>query len=229
MAGKSSKSQGDVAKAADTPPTPKFRRRADARPDEVLDAALALFIEKGFAATRVDEIAKRAGLSKGTVYLYFASKKDVLKGIVRRAVTPVADQTIAMMAGFEGSPRDAITMAMSGLAMRFDDPSVMAIPKLIIREAVVSPEIAQLYRKEVLNAALPMLKTIISKGIASGYFRAVDPELTVRSIMGPILIHVLLDEVFGITPEGGMRMDRLIENHLDIFFDGLSVKPGGVG
>ena len=68
---------------------PKFRRRAEARPDEVLDAALDLFIENGFAATRVDDIAKRAGLSKGAVYLYFPSKEAIIEALVRRALVPV--------------------------------------------------------------------------------------------------------------------------------------------
>ncbi|MGB8621965.1 MAG: helix-turn-helix domain-containing protein, partial [Paracoccaceae bacterium] len=81
---------------------PKFRRRAEARPDEVLDAALALFIRKGFAATKVDEIAARAGLSKGAVYLYFPSKKALLEGLVRRAVVPVAESALGAVAAYRG-------------------------------------------------------------------------------------------------------------------------------
>jgi AcrR family transcriptional regulator len=68
----------------------KFRRRAEARPDEVLDAALAVFVEKGYAAAKMDEVARRAGVSKGTVYLYFPSKEALIEAIVRRAVAPIA-------------------------------------------------------------------------------------------------------------------------------------------
>src|SRR5687767_9635670 len=81
---------------------PKFRRRAEARPDEVLDAALDLFIEKGFAVTRVEDIARRAGLSKGAVYLYFDSKEKILEGLVRRAIIPIAEHALSFARGYEG-------------------------------------------------------------------------------------------------------------------------------
>ena len=97
---------------------PKFRRRAEARPDEVLDAALDLFIEKGFAATRVEDIAKRAGLSKGAVYLYFPSKEKILEGIVHRAVVPIAEHALSFVKNYEGDPRLAITAVMKMLATR---------------------------------------------------------------------------------------------------------------
>ena len=88
---------------------PKFRRRAEARPDEVLDAALALFIEKGFAATRVEDIAIRAGLSKGAVYLYFPSKEAILEGLVKRAIVPVANNALGMLENYAGDPRPVIS------------------------------------------------------------------------------------------------------------------------
>ena len=97
---------------------PKFRRRADARPDEVLDAALDLFIAKGFAATRVEDIAAKAGLSKGAVYLYFPSKEAVLEGIVRRAIVPIATSALSYLENYAGDPRIPITLAMKSLAPR---------------------------------------------------------------------------------------------------------------
>src|ERR1044072_6567612 len=89
---------------------PKFRRRAEARWDEVLDAPSDLFIEKGFAATRVEDIAVRAGLSKGAVYLYFSSKEAVLEGIVRRAMVPIASTAVDMVSNYAGDPRTIISM-----------------------------------------------------------------------------------------------------------------------
>jgi AcrR family transcriptional regulator len=201
---------------------PKFRRRAEARPDEVLDAALDLFIENGFAATRVEDIAARAGLSKGAVYLYFPSKEAVLEGIVRRAIIPIATSALSFVAGYVGDPRVPITLAMKTLAVRLSDPKVMAIPKLMMREMINFPEFAAMYRREVLDHVIPALIGLIRNGIAEGHLRPVDPEMTVRSIVGPILMHVLMDEVFGIRPEGGLSVERLVENHLTILFDGLS-------
>jgi AcrR family transcriptional regulator len=208
------------------PRGPKFRRRAEARPDEVLDAALDLFIEKGFAATRVDDIAQRAGISKGAVYLYFPSKEAILEGLVRRAVVPIAANVQAFAGSFEGDPRILVTSVMKMLAARLADPRLIAIPKLMMREMINFPEFAQMYRREVLDRVLPVIERVISKGIAAGYLRPVDPSLTIRSIVGAIMLHILLAEVFGVEPEGGLRMDRLVDNHLTILFDGLSLPKG---
>src|SRR5204863_6438427 len=105
--------------------TPKFRRRAEARPDEVLDAALDLFIEKGFAATKVEEIAARAGLSKGAVYLYFPSKEAVLEGIVKRAMAPIAMNAASMAENYAGDPRTIITLVLKTVAARMADPKLI--------------------------------------------------------------------------------------------------------
>lgn len=201
---------------------PKFRRRAQARPDEVMDAALDLFIEKGFAATRVEDIAKRAGISKGGVYLYFPSKEAILEGLVRRAVTPIAEDALGFVRNYEGDPRLVITMVMKMLAHKLADPRVTAIPKVILREVATFPNLAQMYRREVLDKVMPVVTELIRRGVDQGYLRQVDPELTLRSIVGPILAHLALAEIFGIQPEGGLGVDRLIENHLNILFDGLS-------
>lgn len=200
----------------------KFQRRADARPDEVLDAALEMFTEKGFAATRVEDIAVRAGVSKGTVYLYFASKEALLEALVRRAIVPVANSALASISDFEGDPRDIIGLVLKSLSHRLADPAIIAVPKVVLREMAAFPHLAAMYRSEVLDLALPVVTGLIRKGIDSGYLRAVDPELTVRSIVGPVMVHVLLDEVFGIAPAGGLEIDRFIDNHLSILFHGIS-------
>jgi len=203
---------------------PKFRRRAEARPDEVLDAALELFMEKGFAATRVDDIAKRAGLSKGAVYLYFPSKEAVLEALVRRAIVPIADTALEALRNYEGDPRIVISMVIRMVGQRFSDPRIVAIPKVVFREVVGFPHLAEMYRTEVLDKVIPVIVGLIRRGVEQGYLRQVDPELTVRSIIGPLLLHLVMAEVFGIAPEGGLHFDRLVENHLNILFDGLSAK-----
>jgi AcrR family transcriptional regulator len=202
--------------------TPKFRRRAEARPDEVLDAALALFTEKGFAATRVEDIAIRAGLSKGAVYLYFPSKEAILEGLVKRALVPIADSALGLLSNYAGDPRPVITAALKLVAGRISDPKLAALPRLMIREIINFPEFAQMYRREVLDRVIPAVQTLIQNGVAEGYFRKVDPEMTLRSVIGPVIAHLLIAELFGIQPVGGLEMDRLVENHLAILFDGLS-------
>ena len=201
---------------------PKFRRRAEARPDEVLDAALELFVEKGFAATRVEDIAARAGLSKGAVYLYFPSKEAILEGLVKRAVLPIANNALSIFENYVGDPRPVISAALKMVAGRLADPKLVAIPRLLIREMIHFPEFAQMYRRDVLDRVIPVLQRLIANGIHEGYLRQVDPELTVRSIVGPIVLHMLMAEIFGLTPADGLAIDRLIDNHLTVLFDGLS-------
>ena len=207
-------------------PEPKFRRRAEDRPDELLDAATTLFLEQGFAGTTVAQIAKRAGLSKGAVYLYFPSKQAVLEGLVARAIAPMSMQILADVTAHPGSVREVISHVLTMMASRLSDPMVMAVPKIVIREAVAAPDIARMYHDAVLAHAVPALTAFIQDGIDRGELRPVDPELTVRSVMGPILIHVFLAEIFAVQPAGGLGMARLVDNHLTILFDGLSIPKG---
>ena len=204
----------------------KFRRRAAARPDEVLDASLDLFIERGYAATRVEDIAKRAGLSKGAVYLYFASKEAILEALVRRAISPIAANAAMTAANYPGSIREAVSMAMRMIAARLTEPRTLAIPRLIMHEVTRFPELAAMYREQVIDKAKPVVEALVARGIASGEFRPVDPDLTVRSIIGPIALHIMLSEIFALRPQGGLQIDRMIENHLSILFDGLAARPG---
>jgi len=208
---------------------PKFRRRAEARPEEVLDAALDLFIEQGFAKTRVEDIAKRAGLSKGAVYLYFPSKEQILEALVKRALTPIAENVFWAISEVRGDPRPTMKTVLRMLAGRLNDPRTLAIPKLILREVIGFPELARMYRREVLDRVLPLVEATLARGIEEGYFRPVDPHLTIRSIIGPMMLHVVLAEVFGIMPESGIGFDQLVENHITILFDGLSAPAAPEG
>ncbi|HCQ66828.1 MAG TPA: TetR/AcrR family transcriptional regulator [Rhodobacteraceae bacterium] len=202
-------------------PEPKFRRRAEDRPDELLDAALTLFVAQGYAHTSVAQIATAAGVSKGAVYLYFPSKQAILEGLVKRAVTPVADRALAVANIAQGDLRATLRSLLGSIVVGLTDPKVFAVPKIVIREAVIAPEIAQMYRNAVLDRVLPFAIGLIRQGVDSGQLRAVDPELTLRTIMGPIVLHVLLSEIFDIRPERGLALDALAENHLDILLNGL--------
>jgi len=200
---------------------PKFKRRADARPDEVLDAALQLFMSTGFEATRVEDIAKIAGISKATVYLYFPSKIALLEGLVRRSISPLVKSAESAMATFDGSALDALKLGLSIACSKLVEPKVVAVPVIVLREGNRFPEIARLYFSEVVAHILPSLIAVVERGIARGEFREVDPELTVRNIVGPLMFHFLAAMVFNIgdiSPDG---LRRFLENHLDVLLNGL--------
>jgi len=209
----------------DDSPSPKFRRRAEHRPDELLDAALELFVEQGYAHTSVAQIARTAGVSKGAVYLYFPSKQAILEGLVQRALHPVSLAALSEMPREPGNARAALAGFLTRISAHICDPKVIAVPRIVLREAAAVPEIAEMYRRAILEPAIPVLAGLVRAGIESGELRPVDPELTVRSIMGPIVIHLLLAEVFDLRPEGGLAIPALIDNHLDILFNGLFAKP----
>lgn len=201
---------------------PKFQRRAEARPDEILDAALDLFLKKGFAQTTVEEIAAAASLSKGTVYLYFASKEALLEGLVRRAVSPVAKRAVSELETGQDHPRETLARVLASIATAMNDERTAAVPMLVMREATNVPSIAGIYRDEVLAHVVPALARLLSHAKARGLIRDIDPDLTVRTIVGPILAHLLLSRVFDMRPVGGLQLDRLVANHLDIVFNGIS-------
>ncbi|MCS6759149.1 MAG: TetR/AcrR family transcriptional regulator [Candidatus Devosia euplotis] len=204
----------------------KFRRRAEARPDEVLDAALVVFVEKGFAAAKVEEVARQAGVSKGLVYLYFPSKEALLEGIVRRALAPIADHAMGDLAHFDGDPRTVITILLTMLCRQLADPGRLAVPKLIVSEVIRFPSVAAMYRREVLDKARPALERLLAHGVASGQLRPIDPEMAIRSVIGPLLAHVALSELFDVRPDDWLAMDRFLRSHLDILLYGISeVRP----
>lgn len=205
-------------------PAPKFRRRAEARPDEVLDAALAVFTERGFAGARMEDIAARAGLSKGAVYLYFPSKQALFEALIRRAVQPLTEGALTGVAEHAEDPAEALAALLRAVAAALSRPGALAVPKLILREAPAVPEVAAFYRQAVMDRVMPVVIGLIRRGVAEGRFRPVDPELTLRSIMGPVILHLLLDEVFGIRPGTGQGLETLVENHLSILLAGLD--PG---
>lgn len=203
-------------------PEPKFRRRSDARPDEILDAALSEFLKNGYARTTMDKVARAANLSKGAVYLYFPSKEALLESLVRRAVSPMTARAVEALQTGADHPRETLEQILRNIVGILGDEKTLAVPMLVIREAPSVPQIAQIYRDEVLSQMIPALSGMLDRARRAGHIRDVDPEMAVRSIVGPILTHVLLAKVFGIVPDGGLQIDRLVETHFTILFDGLA-------
>lgn len=151
-----------------------------------------------------------------------------MEGLVRRAVLPIAQNVLGSVAGLDGDPRVAMSAVLRMLSGKLGDPRTLAIPKLIIREVINFPELAAMYRREVLDRVVPVMVGVLERGMERGYLRRLDAELTVRSVVGPIMAHLVLAEVFEMMPGDGLAMERLVENHLSVLFDGLSVPAGEV-
>jgi AcrR family transcriptional regulator len=164
------------------------RRRKEARPQELLDAALALFVEKGFAATRAEEVAQRAGVSKGTLYLYYPSKEELLKAVIAQHLSEQIAAGAAEAERFDGSCADLLGQVLTRWWVQVLASPASGIFKLMITEVRNFPEIADYYRSEVVDPAMQLVGGIVQRGIDQGEFNDVDVECAVQSLVLPMVM-----------------------------------------
>jgi len=205
-----------------SPAEPKFRRRPDARPAEILSAALEVFAAQGFAAARLEEIARRAGVSKGAIYLYFETKEQLFRAVVTEMIAPNLEAARAAASRpdmpFEPMVRTAIGMMARVIA---DDRRIAGIAKLVIAESRTRPELAQVWRQAMVGPGLALLTGAISAAQARGEVRAGDPRAYAMGLIGPILMGVIWRETF--EPVGAEPVDivALASQHLDTALKGM--------
>jgi AcrR family transcriptional regulator len=199
----------------------KRQRRPDARPAEILAAALSAFSEKGFSAARMDDVAKRAGISKGVIYLYFADKTALLKALVQQAVGGQIEVAALLINSHQGAVSPLIAQVVALFGTRLQETDLGKIITLVISESRAHPEIGTFYLDNVIRVAMPLMEKLIARGIAAGEFRAVDTRLAVKCMMGPMLLGAIWRSVF--EPLGAEAIDTaaLSSLHADILTRGL--------
>lgn len=181
---------------------------------------MAEFSEKGFEAARMEDIARRAGISKAGVYLYFRSKEGLLTALIKAKVAPLAQQVRAMAAAGATDPLGALRRIASMAAHQLQDAKVLAVPRLVIAVSGRFPRIAEDYRREVAEVARGALIELIEAAIEQGRIRAVDPVAAARAFIGPLFFEGMWTHVLrGESAEGGPG--RLIDSHFDILLNGL--------
>ncbi len=212
--------------AGDGPATPRTRRK-EARPAELLAAALDCFVERGFAATRMEDIARRAGVAKGTFYLYFPSKQAVFEALVRESLLPRVAALEAASRAAGGTASGRLRHLLASLAPIVTNPRIVALPKLVIAEAGNFPEMARFYRQEVIGRGLALLTGLLRDGVASGEFRPMeDPEMTARLFMAPVLLSALWQASFAPVEDTPLPVGRLLSTHADLFLRSIAANPG---
>lgn len=202
----------------------KRARRKDARPSELLDAALELFVEKGFAATRVEAVAARAGVSKGTLFLYFQSKEDLFRAVVREnLVARFADWNAEYAAMEASSAAEMLRHALHSWWSRVGATRLTGLTKLVMSEAQNFPELAASYHAEVVRPSQALIRRILQRGVERGEFRTLDIDYAVYSVAGTILYLVMHKHAMGpVVPEAERLMpERYIASQLDILLNGL--------
>ncbi|MDB5743334.1 MAG: transcriptional regulator, TetR family [Polaromonas sp.] len=206
----------------------RHERRKEARPGELLKAALELFVEKGFAATRVEEVAARAGVSKGTLFLYFPSKEELFKAVVRENITTHFKEVNAEFDAFEGTTLDMIGFCMNSWWDRVGASRASGITKLMMSEANNFPEIAAFYQQEVSLPGQQLIRRVLQRGIDSGEFRSLDMDYAVYSIVAPMVFLILSRHSLGICVSNPDALDpkKYIASQLSIILYGLRPLPG---
>lgn len=201
----------------------KWQRRKEARPSDIVAAALQVFGEKGFAGARIEEIAHRAGVSKGTLYLYFETKADLFRAVVRDSVSPNIEAIQAMILGLDLPFADLVRMLLPRFAEMVTTVPVGSVVKMVVGESRNFPELARVWHDDVIDKAIGVLSSVIARGQERGEIRPGDPRIHAFSIMGPMLIGVLWRETF--TPVGAPAVDlpAIARQHAETLLGGLLV------
>lgn len=195
---------------------PRWERRKEARPQELLDAALDHFVERGFAATRLDDVARAAGVSKGTLYLYFSSKEDLFKAVVQESVIPLLGEAEGMIERFDGNSEALFRTIVAIWWEKMGRTRLSGLPKLMMAEAGNFPELARFYQEEVIDRAENMVKTILKRGMASGEFRNVELEFTPRILIAPVIMIMMWKHSNGVCQVDPEKLGSYLDFYIDM-------------
>ncbi|MBA3478788.1 MAG: TetR/AcrR family transcriptional regulator [Lautropia sp.] len=209
------------------PRGPRWERRKDSRPSELLEAALESFVERGFAAARLDDVAAKAGVSKGTLYLYYANKEELFKAVVRRSIAPLIAETREII---EQSDRDSEALLAQFLNIwwtRYGGTRLSGITKLVISEAGNFPEMARFYNGEVVKGNHDLITMILKRGVARNEFREIDVDAVAHHVMAPLVLRSIWAN--SIEPccgsAGEMDSQHFLAHHLDMLLRALREVP----
>ena len=201
---------------------PKFQRRKDERPAEITEAALAAFAENGYAATRVDDVAKRAGVSKGLLYLYFKTKEELFKAVIRSFVAPKVQELSAIVDESELSAEEFIRGPFLSMIKTLPDSPIRVIIRLMFSEGHKHPDLVEYYWENVVRHALEMMKKLIGRGVATGEFRSSAVDEMPQLLISPVILSVFWKQVFD--KQATLDTDLLIETHIEAMLNYLKVR-----
>jgi len=192
---------------------PRYRRRKEDRPQEITEAAFAAFAEKGFTATRVEEVARRAGVSKGLLYLYFKTKEELFKAVIRSIVTPRVDALTRALDSTDSSAEAIIRGPVLDFMKRVPGSPVSVVIRLMISEAPKHPDLVDYYWDNVASRGLAALRQLLERGVANGEFRESAVTELPQLFVAPVMTSIVWGIVFA---DRSLDTDKLIETHVDM-------------
>lgn len=206
---------------------PKFRRRKADRPGEIVEAAMAVFAEKGFAAARLDEIAARAGVSKGALYLYFETKEELFRAVVEQAILPNIAPVRAMIAGHPGPLSDLLRLVPERIAEVMESLPVGGVVKMVIAEAGNFPELARVWHDRLIAQALGALAEAVAAAQARGEVKPGDPRIFALELIAPLLVGVIWRETFVPVGAAPFALKAVARQHVETMLRGMLREGGG--
>ena len=218
---------GGPAPAGSAAGAPRRERRKESRPAELLAAALDLFVERGYAATRLDDIASRAGVSKGTLYLYFANKEELFKALVRENIVSRLERFRAELHGSSAPASDLVGTFLRSWWREFGGTRLAGLAKLVMSEAGNFPEVARFFHDEVIRPNGELFASIVARGVAGGEFRPVDCEAAAQLWIAPLVMKAMWTHSFELCGSVGPSVDpqRLLDSHLELILAALRPDP----
>jgi AcrR family transcriptional regulator len=202
--------------------TPRWHRRKDARPGEILDAALDVFVRQGFAATRIQDLAQQAGVTAGTIYLYFPSKEVVFHAAITQAMSSILTLSEQRVDAHEGTAESLLVeLLRRWWKTTAADSRLAGIPRLISAEADRFPDLAHHYVTEVLGRARAIFARVLRRGIERGEFRPLDVEYAARLVMAPVQYAFAYNSSFAAYDAAGGYDRGYLDAHLELFLRGI--------
>ena len=209
----------------ETKAKPRWERRKDARPKELLASALDIFVERGYAASRLDDVAARAGVSKGTLYLYFENKEELFKAVVRENLVSALTEAEDYVGQYCGSSTALLREVIMGWWKRVGTTKLSGITKLMMAESGNFPEVARFYYEEVISRSNALIISVLERGIASGEFRSIDTVHANLAIVAPVLMLMIWKHSFDSCRIDPISAPDYLHCFLDLITRGLQVVP----
>ncbi|TFG41827.1 MAG: TetR/AcrR family transcriptional regulator [Chromatiales bacterium] len=192
---------------------PRYRRRKENRPQEITAAAFDAFAEQGFAATRVDDVARRAGVSKGLMYLYFKTKEELFKAVVRSVVVRRVDQLILEVETTKLSSEDFIRGPLLSFLKQIPGSPVAIVIRLLISEGPRHPDLVDYYYDNVVAKGLAAISGFINRGIDNKEFRRSAISDLPHLVLAPVMLSIIWGILF---KNRALDTDKLIETQIDM-------------
>jgi len=202
---------------------PKWSRRKEARPLEIVDAAVDVFLENGFAAAKLSDIAKRARVAKGTIYLYFETKEELFRAAARQLISTNLEGLETAQATFDGSIEELIPTLLQRAVSSGGDARLSAALRMVLSDSRRFPELARIWHDEVASRMIRLVASAVERAQAKGTVRAGDSNLMAFSIMAPIVMGVLFHELFGTSSPHAPALDKLASQHASMILHGITV------